>query len=86
MRTSWKSKKPCDENTFRQSPNAYTTNRRRTMIPLRERVEEEFKNLAGHFHIINIDESSDKQSISHILVTVKKDQTFKMELKENLMK
>ena len=53
---------------------------RRIPIHLQERVEAELNKLIDQKHIIKLDKSSDKQFISPIVITVKKDQTFKLAL------
>ena len=51
---------------------------RRTPIHLQEMVENELKKLIEQKHIIKVKKCSDKQFISPILKTVKKDQTVKL--------
>ena len=53
---------------------------RRIPIRLQERVEAELNKLIDHKHIIKLDKCSDKQFISPIGITVKKDQTAKLAL------
>ena len=53
---------------------------RRIPIHLQERVEAELNKLIDQKHIIKLDKSSDKQFISPIVITVKKDQTVKLAL------
>ena len=51
---------------------------RRIPVHLQERVEGEFNKLMDQNHVINLDECSDRQFISPIVITVKKDQTVKL--------
>ena len=53
---------------------------RRIPTHLQERVEAELNNLIDQKHIIKLDKCSDKQFISPIVITVKKDQTVKLAL------
>ena len=53
---------------------------RRIPIHLQERVEAELNKLIDQKHIIKLDKCSDKQFISPIVITVKKDQTVKLAL------
>ena len=53
---------------------------RRIPIHLQERVEGELNKLIDQKHIIKLDKCSDKQFISPIVITVKKDQTVKIAL------
>ena len=53
---------------------------RRIPIHLQERVEAELNKLIDQKHIIKLDKCSDKQFISSIVITVKKDQTVKLAL------
>ena len=53
---------------------------RRIPIHLQERVETELNKLLDHKHIVKLDQCSDKQFISLIVITVKKDQTVKLAL------
>ena len=54
--------------------------RRRFPIHLQERVEGELSKLIDQKHIIELDKRSDRQFISPIFITVKKDQTGKLAL------
>ena len=58
---------------------------RRNPVHLQERVEAELNKLMDQKHIIEIDKCSDRQSISPIVITDKKDQTVKLAL-ESLKK
>ena len=49
-------------------------------VHLRERVEKELNKLIDQKHIIKLDKCSDRQFISPIVITVKKDQTMKLAL------
>ena len=49
-------------------------------IHLQERVEGELNKLIDQKHIIKLDKCSDRQFISPIVITVKKDQTVKLAL------
>ena len=51
---------------------------RRIPVHLQERVEGEFNKLMDQNHVIKLDECSDRQFISPIVITVKKDQTVKL--------
>ena len=53
---------------------------RRIPIHLQERIEVELNKLIDQKHIIKLDKCSDKQFISPIVITVKKDQTVKLAL------
>ena len=52
-------------------------------IHLQERVEAELNKLIYQKHIIKLDKCSDKQFISPLVITVKKDQTVKLALDSN---
>ena len=53
---------------------------RRIPIHLQERIEVEVNKLIDQKHIIKLDKCSDRQFISPIVITVKKDQTVKLAL------
>ena len=53
---------------------------RRKPILLQEKVDAELNKLIDQKHIINLDKCSNKQFISPIVITVKKDQTVKLAL------
>ena len=53
---------------------------RRVPVHLQERVDKELKKLMEQKHIIKLDKCSDRQFISPIVITVKKDQTVKLAL------
>ena len=53
---------------------------RRIPVHFQERVEGELNKLMDQNHIIKLDECSDQQFISPIVITVKKDQTVKLPL------
>ena len=53
---------------------------RRQQIHLQERFKAELNKLIDHKHIIKLDKCSDKQFISPIVITDKKDQTVKLAL------
>ena len=53
---------------------------RRIPIHLQERVKGELNKIKDQKHIIKLDKCSDRQFISPIVVTVKKDQTVKLAL------
>ena len=53
---------------------------RRFPVHLRERVEAELNQLMDQKHIIKLDKCSDRQFISRIVITIKKDQTVKLAL------
>ena len=55
-------------------------NGRRIPIHLQERVKGELNKLIDQKHIIKLDKCSDRQFISPIVITVKKDQTVKLAL------
>ena len=54
--------------------------RRRIPVHLQERVEGELNKLMDQTHFINLDKCADRQFISPIVITVKKDQTVKLAL------
>ena len=58
---------------------------RRIPIHLHERVEAELNKLIDQKHIIKLDKCSDKQFISPIVITVKKDQTVKLALDSKMI-
>ena len=51
---------------------------RRIPIHIQEKVEQELKSLIDQGHIVKLDSCSDKQFISPIVITVKKDQSIKL--------
>ena len=53
---------------------------RRITVHLQERVKKELNKLFDQKHIINLDKSSDRQFISPIVISLKKDQTVKLAL------
>ena len=56
---------------------------RRIPMHLQERVEAELNKLIDQNHVIKFYKCSDKQFISPIVITVKKDQTAKLALDSN---
>ena len=53
---------------------------RRVPVHLQKRVEKKLNKLMDQKHIIKLDKFSDRQFISSIVITVKKDQTVKLAL------
>ena len=80
MHTYWKIKKSNDENSIQSRLHANTTKRTTYSGHLQERVEGELNKLMDQNHIIKLDKCSDRQIISPIVITVKKDQTVKLAL------
>ena len=58
---------------------------RRVPVHLQERVEKEFNELLDQKHIIKLDTHSDRQLISPIVITVRKDQTVKLALDSKII-
>ena len=58
---------------------------RRVPVHLQERVEKEFNELLDQKHIIKLDKCSDRQLISPIVITVRKDQTVKLALDSKIV-
>ena len=52
--------------------------RRRIPIHIQEKIEQEIKSLIDQGHFVKLDSCSDKQFISPIVITVKKDHTIKL--------
>ena len=53
---------------------------RRIPVHLQERVEKDINKLIDQKHIINLDKCSNRQFISPIVISLKKDQTVKLAL------
>ena len=75
-----KSKHRVTKHNLAKNLNRYNQKGRRIPIQLQERVEAELSKLIDQKHIIKLDKCSDKQFISPIVITVKKDQTDKLAL------
>ena len=58
---------------------------RRVPVHLHDRVEKELNNFMDQKHIIKLDKCSDRQFISPIVITVKKDPTVKLALNSKKM-
>ena len=79
-----KSKNHTMKTQFNEELEPIQQKGRRIPIHLQERVETELNKLIDQKHIIKLDKCSEREFISPIVITVKKDQTVKLiEFKEN---
>ena len=80
MYSCWKIKKTRDENSIHKGFFPVQLKGCRVPVHLQERVEKELNKLIDQKHVIKLDKCSDRQLISPIVITEKKDQTVKLAL------